>query len=160
MLTAYVIQRRRGWQLTHGEVFLAMIFEIMMITLLVVLIVPELAHAATDDVPPESRTLFLPKTQLLVAVVGALTPAISYALNYVGPWLSEKVKSVVLLVVAAVGGALATLLDTGGIPITWNTAQLVGTAVAFAVLAHNGWWKGSTFAHSLGAGRNKQDETG
>lgn len=119
---------------------------------------PDLVYAADGSVPPDSRTLFLPTTQLLVAVVGALSPAVAYALNYAGPWLSEKIKSIVLLVVAAAGGALATLLDTGGIPVNWNTAQLIGTAVVFAVLAHNGWWKGSTFAHTLGAGRNKQDE--
>lgn len=121
------------------------------------LLTPPLAHAA-DSVPPDSRTLFLPQTQLLVAIVGSLVPFFTYMLNFRAGWVSEPAKAVVLALVAAAAGVLTTLIDTGGIPVNWDTAQLVGTAVALAFLSHIGFWRPSGISTVVGGGRNKQDE--
>lgn len=117
---------------------------------------PVLALAA-DDVPPDATRLVLPQTQLIAAIVGSLVPALTYVLNHYAPWVSEPVKATVLVAVAAAAGALTTLFDAGGIPLTWETAQIVGTSVALALLAHARFWKPSGLAVKLGGGTNRQD---
>jgi hypothetical protein len=112
---------------------------------------------ADGSPPPDATRLVLPQTQLIAAIVGSLVPSVTYFLNKHAPWTNDKVKAIVLVVVAAAGGALTTLLDAGGIPVTWETAQIVGTAVVLAFLAHVGFWRPSGWSAKLGAGTNRQD---
>jgi len=111
---------------------------------------------AAEELPPEPRTLVLPDTQLIAALVGAFAPAVAYVINRWAPWVREPIKGVVFIVVAAIGGALTTLLDTGGIPINLQTLQVIGTSVVLALLAHLGFWKPSGLGAMFGAGRNER----
>lgn len=111
--------------------------------------------AYADTVPPDSHTLVLPQTQLIAAIVGALVPVVTYALNNrVFAFVSEPVKATVLVLAAAAGGALTELIADGGIPLDWNTVQIVGTAVVLAFLAHMSFYQPSGVAAKLrGPGR-------
>ena len=53
---------------------------------------------------------------------------------------------------------LTILVDTGGIPIDWDTGQLLLTAIAGALAAHFSFWKPSTIGAKLGQGQNVQDD--
>lgn len=131
-----------------------LLFIIFMAALFVFLVAP-IAALADDTVPPDSRTLVLPQTQLIAAVLAAFVPAFAYVINHYAPWVSEPAKAVFLALLAAAVGALTELFDAGGIPLDWNTAQIVGTAVVMAFLAHAGFWKPSTISAKLKAGTNK-----
>jgi hypothetical protein len=95
--------------------------------------------------------LLLANKQLIVLILGSLTPLVSYVLNHVGPWVSESVKGFVQVLVAAVVGALFTALDTN--VFGWNdpTIQLVLTAVVGALAAHHWLWKPAKVNEKLGA---------
>lgn len=110
---------------------------------------------AVETVPPDAHTLVLPQTQLIAAVLGALVPALAYVINHYAPWVSEPAKAIFLALLAAAVGALTELFDAGGIPLDWNTAQIVGTAVVLAFLSHTGFWKPSGLSSRLKAGTNK-----
>lgn len=139
---------RPGWRNISSMIWLLVGF-----VLLIMSIAP--FALAADGPPPDSHALVLPQTQLIAAVVGALVPGLTYAINHYAPWVSEPAKAIFLAVVAAVGGALTELLDSGGIPLTWETAQVVGTAVVLAFLAHAGFWRPSNLSTRLKAGTNK-----
>lgn len=111
--------------------------------------------ALADSVPPDAHTLVMPQTQLVAAIFGAIVPAVTYLLNNrVFKLVSEPVKALVLVLFSAAAGVLAQLLDAGSVPLDWNTAQIVGTAVVLAFLAHMSFWQPSGVAAKLrGAGR-------
>lgn len=99
--------------------------------------------------------LLLANTQLVVMALGFVSPLVGYILNHVGPWVDEKVKGVVQVLVAAVVAGLYTALNTS--VFGWNdtTLQLVGSAVFAALMAHHWLWKPSGISTALGAGSNK-----
>lgn len=102
--------------------------------------------------------VLLPATQLAVLAVGLLVPLVGYALNYVGPWLDEKVKGIVQVVVAAIAAGLYQAIDVGNFGFNNTTLQLVVTAILAALAAHHLLWKPSGISTALGGGRNKQTE--
>ena len=115
------------------------------------------AADGSDPVSVDTHFRIMSMTKMVAtvaALVGALVPAFTYVLNHHAPWATEPAKALVLALVAAAAGALTQLLDAGGIPLTWETAQIVGTAVALAFLSHVGFWRPSSIAERLGAGSN------
>lgn len=136
------------------------ILFVLLLPLLVLVLFALLPGAAlaAGDLPPDSKQLVLPQTQLIAAIVGALVPLVTYFLNHYAPWVSEPAKALFLVLVAAGGGALTTLLDAGGIPLTWETAQVVGTAVVLAFLAHAGFWRPSGLSVRLKGGTNRRGQ--
>lgn len=131
------------------------VLAIFSVAVLIMVVLSDSASAA-DGPPPDSTRLFLPSSQLLVAIVGSLVPLVTYVLNHYAPWISEPAKALFLALVAAAAGALATLVDTGGIAVDWETAQLVGTAVVMAFLSHLGFWRPSGISAWAGGGSNAQ----
>lgn len=126
--------------------------------LLLFLLTPALALAADSSAPPLDHSLLLTSTQFYAAVVGALVPGVTYLLNHYAPWTSDQVKSIVLVVVAAAGGAITQLVDSGGsLAFDTNTLQVVGSAMFLAFVAHQTFWKPTGFAAALKAGTNRQD---
>lgn len=121
----------------------------------VALLFPSVASASDVAVP---HSLVLPTDQIWAFVAGNLAPLIAYLLNYAGPWLSEKIKLFVQLVVAAVAGGVAQAITAGGVGFNDVTLQFVITAVVGALLAHKWAWQPSSIASSLGGGRNRQQE--
>lgn len=102
--------------------------------------------------------VILPATQLAVLAIGLLTPLVGYVLNYLGPWVDERVKGVVQVLVAAIAAGLYQALDAGHLGFNNTTLQLVITAVLAALAAHHWLWKPSGISTTLGGGRNKQTE--
>lgn len=89
--------------------------------------------------------------QVIVLLLGALVPIVSYVLNNKARWVSEQVKSVVFVVLPAiVGGVYTALADPN---FGWNapTLNLVATAVAAALLAHHWFYKPGKWNTKLGA---------
>jgi hypothetical protein len=99
----------------------------------------------------------LPNDQLAVLVIGLLVPLVGYLLNYVGPWIDEKVKGVVQVVVAAVAAGLYQAVEAGGLGLNDVTLQLIVTAILGALAAHKLLWLPSGISTSLGGGRNKTE---
>lgn len=130
-------------------------FWLLALLALVALAYWPVSAIAADAVPPDATRLVLPQTQLIAALVGSIVPALTYLLNHYAPWAGEGVKATVLALVSAAAGALTLLFDAGGIPLTWETVQVVGTAVVLAFLAHKGFWKPSGLSAKLGAGTNR-----
>lgn len=123
--------------------------------LLLVLIAP--AAALADTVPGPQSTLALPSDQVWAAIAGALAPAAAYVLNYLGPHISEKVKAVVHVIVAAIAGGLTQAIAGGTVGFNHTTLQLVFTAVVAALFAHKIFYLPSGISTALGGGRNAQD---
>jgi hypothetical protein len=95
--------------------------------------------------------LILGNHQFWVILIGAIVPIGGYILNRLGPWVSESVKALVQVVLAAVAGALYVALDTNVFGFNEPTIQLVFSAVAAALLAHNFLWKPAKINEKLGA---------
>lgn len=118
--------------------------------LLLLLILPAAALADSAQ-----STLALSPGQTWVALLGAVTPLVSYALNKYAPWADERVKGIVHVVLAAVVGALYKLVSTGGLDFsraaTW---QYIGTAVLAALVAHKIFYAPSGLNVTFGAGQN------
>jgi hypothetical protein len=100
------------------------------------------------------HTLLHP-TQFWVLVIGAIAPLGGYALNKLGPHVSEQVKAVVHVVLAAVAGALYQGLANGGVGFNSTTAQSIGSAILAALAAHHLLWKPSGIGMLFGAGQNR-----
>lgn len=103
----------------------------------------------------ETSKLLVSQDQLWVLVIGSIVPLVGYVLNYLGPWVDEKIKAVVQVLVAAVAAALYTALETNVLGLNSQTLQLVVTAIVAALAAHHWLWKPSTISTELGGGRNK-----
>lgn len=136
-----MISRRRRWWLGVALFLLA-----------VFLALPSLAVASAVSAP----TQVFPVDQVWALVVGGMVPLVTYALNYVGPWVSEPIKAAVLVVVSAAATALYTALATNVIGFNVATLQLVLTGVASSLAAHHALWKPSGVAAALGAGQNRR----
>lgn len=102
--------------------------------------------------------LLIADKQLWVLLIGSLVPLVTYVLNYFGPYVDEKIKAVVLVVVSAAAGALYTALESPDFGWNTTTRELVLSAVVAALMAHNWLWRPSAIAHALGGGRNAQTE--
>jgi peptidoglycan/LPS O-acetylase OafA/YrhL len=113
------------------------------------------AAMATDDVPNPNTTLALPTDQIWTLAVGALVPLVTYGLNYVGPWLSEAIKAIILVVVSAIAGGITQAIVAGDVGFNATTLQFVLTAVIAALSAHRLLWRPSTISTKLGGGRNR-----
>lgn len=120
------------------------------LALMVLLLIPAAALAVAS-----SPTLVLPTKQLWTLIIGAFVPLVTYGLNHVGPWVSEPVKATVLVVAAALAGALYDALATSTFGWNTNTLQFVATAVVAALMAHGLLWKPSGISTRLGGGSNK-----
>lgn len=93
--------------------------------------------------------------QIWVLLIGSLVPLVGYLLNTYAPWLDEKVKGIVQVVLAAAVGALYVALDTKVFGLNGATAQLVLTAVVGSLSAHHLLWKPAAISAALGGGQNK-----
>jgi di/tricarboxylate transporter len=130
-------------------------WKVLGLLLLAMLILPAVALA---DPPPPQRTLAFPTDQVWTLIVGALVPLLTYALNYVGPWLDEKVKAIILVIVAAIAGGVTQAVVAGDVGFNNTTLQFVLTAVIAALGAHGWLWRPSGTNVALGGGRNRQAE--
>lgn len=115
-----------------------------------------LPAAALADAPPPQPTLALPTDQVWTLIAGALAPIAAYMLNFRAPWLTEPVKALVQVVVAAVAGGIMQAVTAGGVGFNGRTLQFILTAVFGALAAHSGLWKPSGIQRTLGGGQNKQ----
>lgn len=95
--------------------------------------------------------LILGNHQFWVILIGSIVPLGGYVINRLGPWVSETVKGIVQVVLAAVVGALYAALDTNVFGLNEPTVQLVFSAVAAALMAHNFLWKPAKVNTKLGA---------
>lgn len=123
--------------------------RIILLALLGLLLLPALALA---DGPQKGLAFSADQTWLVL--IGALVPLVTYVLNHFAPWVSEEVKGVVFVLVAAIAGGLYKAVDDGN--FGWNaaTAEYVVTAIGAALLAHNWLWRPSGINVRMGAGTN------
>lgn len=119
------------------------------------IILPDLAFAQ-DAVDPQ-RTLAFPTDQVITLVIGGLVPLVTYVLNHYAPWVSEPVKALVLVVVAAVAGGVYQAIEAGQVGFNGTTLQFVFTAVVAALSAHKLLWRPAAISAKLGGGSNRQD---
>lgn len=89
--------------------------------------------------------------QYWTVLIGAIVPLGGYVLNRVGPWVSETVKALVQVVLAAAAAALYAALNTS--VFGWNdrTLHLVLAGVASALIAHKVLWQPAKVNVKLGA---------
>lgn len=125
--------------------------------LLVVVLTLLMAVQAFAQEPQPNSTLALSNAQLWAAAAGLIAPALTYVINYTAPWTSEKVKALVMVVGAALAGAITQAINSGDVGFNDATYQIALTSVVAAVGAHFGFWKPSTLSQPLGGGRNKTD---
>jgi uncharacterized membrane protein YeaQ/YmgE (transglycosylase-associated protein family) len=97
---------------------------------------------------------FAPSIETWALILGAVTPLFTYVLNHVGPWLSEKAKAIVLLVVSGVVGAVYSAIETNSFGWNDSTVKVILTAVIGAFGAHALVWRPSGINSALGGGRN------
>lgn len=95
--------------------------------------------------------LLLSNTQTWVILIGALVPLGGYVINRFAPWVSEQVKALVQVLLAAVSGALYTALETNSFGWNGTTIELVLSAVAAALFAHNLLYRPGKINSKLGA---------
>ena len=128
-----------------------LLIRCLIVAMLVLLLVPSLALAA--------GTVLAPVPQLWVLILGSLTPLMVYVLNHYAPWVTEPVKAIVLVVVAAIVGGLYAAIETS--VFGWNdaTLQLVLSAVVAAFGAHLLIYKPSGISAKLGGGTNAPGQT-
>jgi len=100
--------------------------------------------------------VLLPTTQIVVMAIGALVPLVTYILNHYAPWVDEKVKGVVLVLVAAASAGLYQAVEANNFGFNNTTLQLVMSAIFTALLAHNWFYTKSTISTALGGGSNAQ----
>lgn len=94
--------------------------------------------------------------QLWALLAGTLTPLGAYVLNYLGPWVDEKLKALVQVVLAAIAGAIVALVDRGEVGFDKKTLVYVLSAVIAALFSHGVLWRPSSISTELGGGRNAQ----
>lgn len=114
--------------------------------------------AAAASVPSPQPGLAVDSVQFWTLAIGSLVPLVTYLINHYGPHVDEKVKAAVLVVVAAVAGALYPLIQSGDWAFDTKHLELVGSAVLAALVAHHTLWKPSGISTALGAGSNVQDD--
>lgn len=124
------------------------------LAVLFTLALPGLALAG--DAPPPQHSLALPTDQVWALVAGALVPAVGYVLNHHAPWIDEKIKAIIQVLVAAVAGGLAQAIAAGDVGFNDVTLQFVVTAVMAALAAHKFFWLPSGLSTRLGGGTNRQ----
>lgn len=95
--------------------------------------------------------VLLPVAQLVTLFIGFFVPLVSYVLNKKAPWVSEQIKGIVQVAVAAAAGALYTAVADPNFGFNGTTAQLVLSAVVASLFAHNMLWKPSKVNTALGA---------
>lgn len=126
---------------------------LLAVGLITLLLFPPLALASATPVP--SGKLVLPSLQFWSAAVGALAPLASYLINHYVPFIvSEKVKALVHVVVAAAVGVVYPLIATGGWAFDTRHLELVGSAVVAALVAHKIIYLPSGISAALGGGSN------
>lgn len=91
-------------------------------------------------------------------LAGALVPLGGYLLNYLAPWVSEPVKALVQVALAAAAGAVVELVDLGSVGFDLVTLEYVLTAVVAALAAHAGLWRPGGISTAFGGGRDRQAE--
>lgn len=129
---------------------------LLLFVLLAGMLSPALVLGA-DTAPPPQPTLALPTDQVWTLIAGVLSPIAAYALNFRGPWISERVKVLVQIVVAAVVGGITQAITAGGVGFNGRTLQFVITAIFAALGAHFGIWRASGISTAVGGGRNATD---
>lgn len=92
-----------------------------------------------------------PENQLVILLIGVLVPAIGYALNKRLPWVSEQVKGLFQVALAAGAGVVYQIAVTSGDVVSDQTLQLVISAVFAALFAHGHFWKPAQINTKLGA---------
>jgi hypothetical protein len=118
------------------------------------------AHAAppvvdqVSDVPPTSHTLIFSSVQFWALAIGTVVPLITYVLNTHAPWITEPVKAVVQVVMAALAGAIYQLATAGSLSLDSQTLQVLLSSVVAALAAHKLLWQPSGISTTLGAGTN------
>jgi MFS family permease len=112
---------------------------------LVMLLAPAAALADSDHVPIGQTALGL---SLWALGVGALVPLATYVLNRFVP--NEPARAAVLLVVAAIAGALTQLINAGSIGFDTATLRYVLSAVIAALAAHHLLWRPGLVNVALG----------
>jgi hypothetical protein len=96
------------------------------------------------------KTVF-PWDQVIILIIGFFVPLVTYVLNKVAPWVSEQIKGIVQVAVAAGAGAVYTALADPNFGWNNQTLTLVVTAVVAALFAHGYLWKPSKINTALGA---------
>jgi hypothetical protein len=129
----------------------------VLLGLFAALLIPALA-AASAAVP--APTLVFPWQQVWPIVIGGLVPLVTYVLNHVGPWLTEPIKALVLVLVSAIATALYTALATKVFGLNNATLQLVLTGVFASLFSHKLLWLPSGISTLLGGGTNRQAVVG
>jgi hypothetical protein len=128
----------------------------VLLGLLVLLLIPTLVGAAAVSAP----TLVFPWQQVWPVIIGAFVPLVTYLLNHYAPWISEPIKAMVLVIVAAIATALYTAIATNVFGLNDATLQLVLTGILAALGTHHLLWKPSGISAALGGGTNKQAVVG
>lgn len=143
----------RSWRIDAAMLYWALLLIATgVLSVVLMLIAPEAASAATEE-GGEVGTVPL-DLQLWAFVAGFLAPAVAYVVNKYMPWISEPVKGVVFVAVAAAAGALTQLIDTGSVGFNDETLQLVLSSVVAAVIAHVRFYTRSGLNVALGAQQN------
>jgi hypothetical protein len=109
------------------------------------LLMPAAAFAESDSVPVGQTALGF---SLWALGVGALVPLVTYVLNRYVP--TEPIRATVLLVVAAIAGALTQLINAGSIGFDTATLRYVISAVLAALAAHHLLWRPGRVNAALG----------
>jgi hypothetical protein len=130
----------------------ALVERIALLSVAALLFMPALVMAA--DGPPPQHTLALPTDQLWTLLAGALVPLATYALNHAGPQVTEPLKAIVHVLVAAIAGGITQAIVAGNVGFNNITLQYVITAVVAALAAHRLLWLPSGISTRLGGGTN------
>jgi hypothetical protein len=95
--------------------------------------------------------VLFPTEQVVVLFIGFFVPLVGYILNNKAPWVSEQIKAIIQVALAAAAGAIYTAV--GDPNFGWNntTFQLVLSAVVAALVAHKFLWQPAKINTSLGA---------
>jgi hypothetical protein len=118
----------------------------LLLLLVPLLLLASPAAALADDSVPSGTTAI--GLSLWALGVGALVPLATYVLNRAVP--TEPIRATVLLVVAAIAGALTQLVDAGSIGFDTATLRYVISAVVAALAAHHLLWKPGLVNVALG----------
>jgi uncharacterized membrane protein SirB2 len=123
------------------------------------------AHAETgllEGTPASERpapSLLLPSGQTAVLLLGSLVPLATYLLNTRAPWVDEKVKALVVVLVSAVVAGVYQAIELNDVGFNSHTLQLVLTSVIAALGAHKLLYLPSGISAKLGGGYNKNNGT-
>lgn len=111
------------------------------------------AHAQ-DELPPQDDELLLTSLQYWAAILGAIAPLAGYLINKHAPWVHERVKFFVQVVLAAATGSVYQLIQTDSWAFDTQTFQTMGIAVFAALFMHRFGWLPSEIAQMFGSGQN------